>query len=155
VLAYRERDDIAHDSMVRAYPGVTAALEELASQGFRMGVVTSKSRGIAKRGLECVSLVEFFEIVVACDDVELHKPDPYPLVHAAGLMGVAIDRCAYVGDSPHDMTAARSAGCVSVAALWGVSTRDRMLVQGPDYVVASIAEVALLFDGREADFRVA
>ncbi len=153
LLAYREHNSRVHDSMVREYPGVEAALESLLARGLRLGVVTSKSGPVAHRGLERFSLGRFFELVVSCDDVPVHKPDPYPLVHAAGLLGIDPARCAYVGDSPHDMTAAIAAGCVSVAALWGVSDRERVLEPGPEYAVGSMAEVALLFDGEETAFR--
>ncbi len=154
LVAYREHNARVHDAMVREYPGVEEALESLSAKGLRLGVVTSKSGPVAQRGLDRFSLGRFFEVVVSCDDVPLHKPDPYPLVHAAELLGVEPGRCAYVGDSPHDMTAAIAAGCVSVAALWGVSARERVLEPGPDYAVRSMAEVALLFDGRETAFRV-
>jgi len=152
LAAYREHQDRVHDAMVREYPGVEAALESLSAQGLRLGIVTSKSRTFALRGLERFSLDRFFEVIVACDDVPVHKPEPYPLLHAAGLLGIEVERCAYVGDSPHDMAAAIAAGCVSVAATWGVSARERLLALGPDYEVASMGEVALLFGGREAAF---
>jgi len=151
---YREHNARVHDAMVREYPGVEPALEALSARGLQLGVVTSKSGPVAQRGLDRFSLGRFFEVVVSCDDVPVHKPDPYPLVHAAGLLGVEAQRCAYVGDSPHDMSAAVAAGCVSVAALWGVSARERVLEPGPDYAAASMAEVSLIFDGHEAAFRV-
>jgi len=154
LVVYREHNAKVHDSMVKEYPGVEAALESLAAMGLRMGIVTSKSRPVAFRGIERFSLERFFETVVTCDDVTIFKPDPYPLVYAAGILGVDPARCAYVGDSPHDMAAAVGAGCVSIAALWGVSSRDRVLEPGPDYAVCSMAEVVAVFDGHEAAYRM-
>jgi pyrophosphatase PpaX len=155
LAVYREHNNRVHDVMVREYPGVEEALERLTASGKRLGVVTSKSRPIAMRGLERFSLERFFETIVTCDDVEIHKPDPHPLLHAAGLLGVDISACAYVGDSPHDMTAAVAAGCVAVAALWGVAGRDRVLEPGPAYAVSSMTEVVALFGGDERTYRVA
>ena len=146
VATYREHNAVAHDDLVKEYPGVEAALESLKSEGYRLGIVTSKIHVMAKRGLECFGLERYFEVIVGFDDVEIHKPDPHPLLFAAEALGVGIERCAYVGDSPHDMTAAVAAGCVSVAALWGVASKERVLEPGPDYVVESMAEVAALFD---------
>ena len=154
LAAYRAHNNRVHDAMVREYPGVEEALAALSAKGLQLGIVTSKSGPVARRGLERFGLQRFFEVVVSCDDVPVHKPEPYPLVYAAGLLGTPTERCAYVGDSPHDMAAAVSAGCVSVAALWGVSDRERVLEPGPEYAVASMAELALLFGGREAEFRV-
>ena len=116
--------------------------------------MTSKSAAVAMRGLERFSLERFFEVIVTYDDVPVHKPDPHPLCFAAERLGLAADQCAYVGDSPHDMTAALAAGCVAVAATWGVASRERVLAPGPAYVVSSMAEVADLFSGGESHYLV-
>jgi len=92
---------------------------------------------MAFRGLERFDLARFFDVVVGSDDVETHKPDPHPLFVAARELDVPIGRCAYVGDSPHDMAAARAAGCVAMAALWGAFERDVVLEPGADYVLES------------------
>jgi pyrophosphatase PpaX len=147
VEAYRQHNRSVHDEMIKEYPGVEAALASLAASGYRLGVVTSKIHNMAQRGLECFGIDGYFELIVGFDDVEIHKPDPHPLIVAADRLGVAIERCAYVGDSPHDMAAAIAAGCVSVAAVWGVASQERVEEPGPDFVVESMAEVAALFEG--------
>ena len=103
--------------------------------GYRLGVVTSKSKPVAMRGLEHYGLERFFETVVAYEDTEIHKPEPEPLLEAARRMEVPIERCAYVGDSPHDMNAAIAAGAVPVAALWGPFA-ERVLEPGPAVALA-------------------
>ncbi len=147
VRVYREHNAGVHDELVREYPGVEESLERLREAGYRLGVVTSKGRGQSERGLQLFGLAQYFEVLVSYDDVPVHKPDPYPVVHAASLLGVSPTRCAYVGDSPHDTTAALSAGSVAIAALWGVATKERLLEAGPHYAVESMREVADLFLG--------
>lgn len=144
VRVYRAHNAGVHDEMIREYPGTNEALELLRSSGKRMGVVTSKSRPLALRALERFELTEYFETIVTCDDVTLHKPDPYPLVYAASAMGVSAAETVYVGDSPHDMKAALAAGCVSVAALWGAFQPEVVLGPGPHYAVESMAHAAAL-----------
>lgn len=152
---YREHNWRVHDALVKEYPGVESSLEWLIGQGKRLGIVTSKARSVAERGLQRFDLGRFFELLVSYDDVPIHKPDPYPLVFGARAMGVEPSACAYVGDSPHDMAAAMAAGCVSVAALWGVGTAERLLAPGPDYAVGSMAELVDLFDGEAERYRPA
>jgi len=154
LTTYREHNHRVHDSMVREYPGVEAALEHFSAAGFKMGIVTSKSRAVAFRGIDRFSLGRFFEVVVACDDVETHKPEPHPLLFAAEALGVDISKCAYVGDSPHDMAASVAAGSVSIAALWGGFTRERVLEPGPEYAAESINDVAAILAGHESAYRV-
>jgi len=154
LAAYREHNHRIHDAMVKEYPGVESALEHFSAQGLKLGIVTSKSRAVAMRGIDRFSLGRFFETMVACDDVEVHKPEPYPLLYAAEQLGVDIARCAYVGDSPHDMSASVAAGSVSIAALWGCFSRERVLEPGPEYAAASINDVVAILGGHESAYRV-
>ncbi len=148
---YREHNAEAHDRMVREYPGTEAVLEELRRRGMPMGVVTSKGTPMTLRGLRLFGLERFFGVVVTADDVELHKPDPYPLRHAAELLGVGIGRTAYIGDSPHDMEAAKAAGAVSIAALWGAFAAESVLGPGPDFAIDSLGELLPLLDEARCD----
>jgi len=143
---YREHNGRMHDSLVRAYPEVPETLVWLASRGYRMGVVTSKMNAMARRGLAVFDLARFFDVVVGSDDVTVHKPDPHPLLVAAAELGVAIERCAYVGDSVHDMAAARAAGCVAIGATWGVSTREALVEAGAEYVIEGMGELKGLLE---------
>lgn len=154
LVAYRSHNDRVHDALVREYPGVEQALEALAAAGLRMGVVTSKMHSVAQRGLDRFSLGRFFELLVGSDDVEVHKPEPDPLLHAAAVLQVEPGRCAYVGDSPHDMTAARLAGMVAIAATWGVSDRDRLIEAGAQYEAHSMMEVSAVLTGHAHGFEV-
>lgn len=141
---YREHNAEAHDRMVHEYPGTEQVLTELRRRGLPMGVVTSKGTPMTLRGLRLFDLERFFGVVVTADDVPLHKPDPFPLRHAAALLGVDVERCAYLGDSPHDMEAAKAAGAVSIAALWGAFGAEAVLAPGPDFSIASITELPAL-----------
>lgn len=150
---YREHNHEIHDEMLREYPGVEEALVALREQGYALGIVTSKSRPVAFRGLERFGLEGYFDVAVCCEDVSVHKPAPDPLLAAAEQMGVGISECAYVGDSPHDMTAAVSAGCVSIAATWGGFSRQTVLEPGPDYAADSMTDVVSILSGNESAFR--
>jgi pyrophosphatase PpaX len=141
---YREHNAEAHDRMVCEYPGTVQVLKELQRRGLTMGVVTSKGTPMTLRGLRLFDLERFFGVVVTADDVPLHKPDPFPLRHAAELLGVDVERCAYLGDSPHDMEAAKAAGAVAIAATWGAFGAEAVLAPGPDFSIASITELPAL-----------
>jgi pyrophosphatase PpaX len=151
---YREHNSRIHDEMVAEYPGTRETLEELEKRGFPMGVVTSKGTPMAHRGLDAFGFGRFFEVVITSDDVEVYKPDPHPLHRAADLIGVPVDECLYLGDSPHDMSAALAAGSVSVAALWGAFGPEAVLGPGPEFALATIRELPMLLDGAGNQYRV-
>lgn len=138
VRVYREHNAIHHDEMVREYPGTGETLRALKQAGYPVGVVTSKLNSGAVRGLRLFGLDEYVDFIVGADDVTIHKPDPFPLRHAAGLLGIPLEECMYVGDSPHDMAAAVAGGAVGVAALWGPFEPEVVLAPEPPYALDSI-----------------
>lgn len=141
LVAYRAHNHANHDALARIFPGTATVLDRLASLGMPMGVVTSKGAPMAHHGLERFGIRRYFGAVVTADDVAVHKPDPYPLEHAAALLGVRLAHCAYVGDSPHDITAARAGGAVAIAASWGAFPEPVLAAAGPDHTIASITEL--------------
>lgn len=119
IATYRAYNHAHHDALVRGYDGVAEALARLAERGVPMGVVTSKYAATAWAGLRRVGLDGHFEHLIGADDVTRHKPDPEPVLAGCERLGVAPERAAYVGDSTHDMRAARAAGAVAVGVAWG------------------------------------
>lgn len=147
---YRTFNHAHHDELAKAYPGTLETLAELRDRGYPMGIVTSKGEVAARMGIERFGLAEFMSVVVTADDVPKHKPDPFPLTFAAGLLGMEMGYCVYLGDSPHDMQAALSANAVAVAALWGAFAREEVLMPGPPFALARIGELpALLGENAE------
>lgn len=132
VATYRAHNLAHHDRMVCAYPGVAAALDTLAARGRRFGLVTSKLREGALRGLRHCGLDRHFPVIVAADDTVRHKPDPEPVRKAVALLQADPRSCVFVGDSPHDMAAGRGAGVMTAAALWGPFSRQQLEPHEPD-----------------------
>ena len=150
--AYRAHNDLVHDDLIKEYPGTESALEALAARGYCLGVVTSKSRTVAQRGLDFFGLGRFFEFIVGYEDTVIHKPEGEPVIEGARRFGLPIGQCLYVGDSPHDMAAGKAAGAIAVAALWGPFP-VRVLEPGPEYALHELSELADLLGGNESAYR--
>jgi pyrophosphatase PpaX len=123
VTHYRAEYAQKADDWVRLYPGVAALMDSLS---LPVGVVTSKGSDSALPALARFGLDERLEVLVTADDTERHKPDPEPLLLAARQLDLSPSECWYIGDSTHDMKAARSAGMTAVAALWGPTAREEL-----------------------------
>jgi len=143
--SYRERMAAWHDDWIRGYPGVDGLLAGLATAGVRIGLVTSKSRASAQISLRFFDLERWLETIVTSDRTDRHKPDPTPLLLAASDLGLDPGACWYVGDSVHDLSAARAAGMVAVAALWGPSSRD-VLEPLADRMVSAPGDILELWE---------
>jgi pyrophosphatase PpaX len=141
VETYREHNLSHHDAMVRPYDGIVETVRAMAARA-ELGLVTSKLHHGALRGLRTAGLEDAFDVVVGADDVERHKPDPAPVL--AALAGLDADpaTAVFVGDSPHDMAAGRSAGIRTAAALWGPFPRAALEPHQPDFWLAAPRDLA-------------
>jgi pyrophosphatase PpaX len=144
VATYREYNLTHHDAMVRQYPGVRDAVLALHGRGVRLAVVTSKKREGAFRGMRHCGFDGLFEVLVAADDVERHKPDPEPVRHALAKLGLAPEVAVFVGDSPHDLVAGRAAGVRTAAVAWGPFARATLEAQAPDYWIEEPSALSAL-----------
>jgi pyrophosphatase PpaX len=137
---YREHNATIHDDMIRAFPGVQEGLKRLYDAGIPMGVVTSKLRVTAWRGLQITGLAPYLGCCIGAEDCVHFKPEAEPVLRGVDALGLQPDDCLYVGDSPFDLQAGRAAGCKTVAVLWGMFSADVLAAECPDYTFASFAD---------------
>jgi N-acetyl-D-muramate 6-phosphate phosphatase len=103
----------------RPFDEVLAVLDSLEEWGLPWGIVTNKPAWLTQPLLLELSLEGRPRVVVCGDSLPERKPSPMPLLHAAGCMDVAPERCAYVGDDLRDMQAARAARMLAIGARFG------------------------------------
>lgn len=90
--------------------GVREALSDLKARGLKLGVMTRGCRKYAERVLGRLGLRDYFDAVVARDDVEKPKPNPEHAFHLLSLLGVSAAEALYVGDHWSDAECAEQAG---------------------------------------------
>jgi pyrophosphatase PpaX len=133
IATYREYNLQHHDAMVTVYPGVLEALRAIRGAGLQTGLVTSKNRAGALRGLRLVGLEPLLDVMVCADEVSNPKPHPEPVERAVSLLSSQPATSVYVGDSIHDMQSGRAARVKTAAALWGPFGREHLAIADPDY----------------------
>ena len=133
IATYREYNLKHHDRMVTVYPGVADVIRALKDDGVATGLVTSKNRSGALRGLTLARLEALMDVMVCADEVDNPKPHPEPVEKAVRLLRAETDSTIYVGDSIHDMRAGRAAGVRTAAVLWGPFGRGHLEGAEPDY----------------------
>ena len=121
-------------------------MSELRRRGYLIGVVTSKSRELGMRGLKLCALDGLLDSAVFLEDTSLHKPHPEPILAALRKLCEPSRNAAYVGDSRHDMVAARKAGVRTVAALWGPAPRGELESERPDFAAESLMDLLEIFN---------
>ncbi|MGH7701130.1 MAG: HAD-IA family hydrolase [Gemmatimonadales bacterium] len=141
VATYRAYNMEHHDALAHPYDGVAEAVRGLVGRGKRLGLVTSKMRSGALRGLRLVGLEDAFEVIVGADEVDHPKPHPEPVLKALGLLGAPAAGAVFIGDSRHDLECGRAAGVKTAAVLWGPFDRAHLQDLGPDYWLAKPADI--------------
>lgn len=106
------------DELMRLFPfagvpfdGVTDLLIELRRRGYKLGIITNGGSASQNLKIDNSGLRPLMDTVVACGDEKVYKPNPEVYRRAAARLGVAIDRCMFVGDYPAtDIAGALAAG---------------------------------------------
>lgn len=147
IATYREYNLANHDRMVTAYPGVVEVVRTIRARGYRTGLVTSKNRQGAERGLRLVGLEGTMDVIIGADDVVNPKPHAEPVEKALMLLGESRERAVFIGDSVHDVHAGRAAGVRTIAVLWGPFSRDYLAPSSPDHWAEAPGELLTLLGG--------
>jgi len=95
-------------------PGAAELLRAVKAAGMPTALVTSTGRLLVEAALDTLGR-ENFDVVVCGDEVTMPKPDPEPYRAAATLLGVAIEDCVAIEDSPIGVASAHGAGCAVLA----------------------------------------
>ena len=144
VATYREFNLANHDAMVRPYAGVVEQVRRLKNSGKTLGLVTSKLRSGAARGLRVAGLEDTFDVVVGSDEVEHPKPHPEPVLKALERLGAPTAGAVFICDSRHDLECGRAAGVKTAAVLWGPFGRADLADLEPDYWLERPEDLTLL-----------
>lgn len=144
VATYRAYNLVHHDALVRPYDGVVDAVRALRDAGKTLGLVTSKMRSGAVRGLKLAGLEDAFAVIVGSDEVTHPKPHPEPVLIALERLGAAAPGTVFIGDSRHDIECGRAAGVKTAAVLWGPFDRSHLEDLKPDYWLERPGDLSLL-----------
>ncbi len=94
--------------------GAEELIAFLSAEGIPMGMATSSSRATAESRLSGSGLLEHFRVIVGGDMVQHSKPDPEPYRLACRLLGVSLEHCIGVEDSPNGVRSLHDAGLITV-----------------------------------------
>lgn len=123
------------------FPGIREGLAALKAAGIKLACVTNKAARFTEPLLKDQGIRDYFGIVVSGDTLPYKKPHPAPLLHAADFFKVEPSHALMVGDSMHDVHAARAAGFAVVAVSYGYNHGIDIREANPDAVIDSLAEL--------------
>jgi len=106
-----------------------------------MAIFTGKSRKTMVMTLQKLGLIDVFDIILTGNDVERSKPYPDALFRIINVLSLDKTETLFIGDSPLDIMAGKSAGIKTAAALWGTIEESKLIESNPDYVFKTPEEL--------------
>lgn len=126
------------------YPGVRETLEKL--PGLRKAVFSNKIQVFTEQILRQLHLDSYFDLALGAQP-ELYplKPSPAGILYILNQLGIPAEHTLMVGDSTHDMEAAKAAGVRCCAVTYGYRPAEALKQHQPDYLVDSFEELLTIF----------
>jgi pyrophosphatase PpaX len=138
---YVKYNEEKHDSMIKLMDNAKETLEELKNRGIKIGVVTSKRKHMAERGLKYFNLLELMDVIIAMEDTSEHKPNPEPLLEACRRLDISPSEALYVGDSHYDIQCGKNAGSKTCLVKYTVLDLNEVLSYKPDFVIDGLRQL--------------
>ena len=136
--AYREQIDRLELS---APVYLTEFLAKLKEQNIAVGLVTGTSRSQVEYVLQKLDLAQYFDTIVAGDDLDSSKPEPEPYLLAAKQLNLPPSECLAIEDNPVGIQAAKQANIqvVGIANIYPL----HMLQRQANWTVDDFSEIEL------------
>ncbi|HMO09947.1 MAG TPA: HAD family phosphatase [Actinotalea sp.] len=132
-------------------PGVLELLGELVAAGVPCAMVTMSYRSLAEP-VAAGAPPGTFAVLVTGDEVTHGKPHPEPYLRAAGALGVAIEDCVAIEDSPPGISSAMASGARTIGVPHMVPVERRPgLSRMPSLAGVRLSDLARVHAGEVLD----
>ena len=137
LVLYRERFGEIGLFENKVYPGIRDVLQDLADEGRRLFVATSKPTVYADRILQHFELKDYFETIFGSelDGTRADKTDLLAWVVAQAVLEPA--ETVMIGDRRHDVLGAKNNGIGAIGVLYGYGDREELIGAGADMLCAA------------------
>ena len=111
---------LKYKSRIRLFDGIPQLLDELKRNGYKLGIVTSKTRDEYTADFAApFALSDYFSTVICVEDALCPKPSPEPLLAYLNASHIDAEDALYIGDTLYDSQCAQNAGVDFGLAAWG------------------------------------
>lgn len=141
VKVYREHNHDIHEQYVKLFPNVIETIEELQKNDINMGIVTAKMRVAVDLGMELTGLDQYFETIIAVDDVTHSKPHPESVIKAMNELNGTAETTIMVGDNYHDILAGKNAGVKTAGVAWTHKGEEYLASYNPTYMLQDMKDL--------------
>jgi phosphoglycolate phosphatase len=108
----------------RLFDGMAQLIDQIEQRGLPWGIITNKPHRYTVPLMEALGYAQRAACLISADTCAHAKPHPEPMLKACEIVGVAPERCLYLGDDLRDMQAANASKMRGIIAHWGYISSD-------------------------------
>ncbi len=148
-LAYFDRAFVEYQKIfqeycmyrVVPYDGIKELLAALKERGIKIAVLSNKPHERTKDVIYTLFGEGYFDVVQGQIAGMEKKPSPAGVFRILKQLELTAEDVLYLGDTGTDMQTGKSAGAVTIGALWGFREREELLENHADYVIEKPLEL--------------
>ena len=142
VQAARQHFDAAYLAALHQATGAFAGVGEFLQRvSIPKIVITNKPRMFTEPLIESLGWSDYFPFLICGDDYAEKKPSPMPLIKACEKLSIPLDCALMIGDSRHDIQAAKAAGIATAAVTYGYNHGEDIRTSSPDLICDNLLEL--------------
>lgn len=142
---YNETYDNDFLYLTKPYDGILELLDALRARGILTAVLSNKPHGTTLKVADAL-FGDRFDVVFGQREGKPIKPDPTVFKEIMADWGITPDECMYLGDTGTDMQTGKGGNAFTVGVLWGFRSKQELLDNGADAIVATPDEVLKILD---------
>lgn len=119
---HRYENNIARHSQF--FDGIAETLHFIEQNSLKWGIVTNKHQRFTRPLTQALNLTHRAACIISGDTTPYAKPHAEPMLTACRHASVDPQKCVYIGDAAHDITAGKNARMKTLAAVYGYLKPD-------------------------------
>ncbi|NHJ39903.1 MAG: HAD family phosphatase [Asgard group archaeon] len=128
-------------SDIPIFPGSKEILDYLKYQKIIICLASSTPYFNVSKMIENASFSSYFDVIITGEDITIGKPNPEVFLKAVEKAKIDKKHCLIIGDSPHDIEAAKTAGINIIAVATGKHSKEQIKETKPNLLVSSLTDL--------------
>jgi beta-phosphoglucomutase len=122
-------------------PGAYKIVRYLNSKKVKLALASSTPNFNVTKMITMAGFTGLFDAIVTGEDITIGKPNPEVFLKAAEKTEIDKNFCLVIGDSPHDIEAAKAAGMKIISVTTGEHTKKQIVAANPDKIISSLEKL--------------
>ena len=121
--------------------GAKEILEYLKKVNLPLALASSTPKFNVQKMLISAGINEYFNVIITGEDISVGKPNPEVFLKAAKKGNFSKIECMIIGDSPHDVHAAKNAEMKIIAVNTGTHSYEEIQKSKPNLIVKTLIDL--------------